>query len=104
MNEQFITAIRPIELWGADRADSTPKVSGQSGADTFKKIFGDAITNVRNTDEELTNKQYQLATGEIDNPHSVSVAAAQAQLSVELLVSLRNKALESYNELLRINL
>lgn len=32
------------------------------------------------------------------------VASSQAQLAVDMLVSLRNKAMESYNELMRISL
>ncbi|HCR83117.1 MAG TPA: flagellar hook-basal body complex protein FliE, partial [Lachnospiraceae bacterium] len=32
------------------------------------------------------------------------IAASEAQLSVDMLVQLRNKAIESYNELMRISL
>ena len=45
-----------------------------------------------------------LATGQTDDAHTEPIAAAKAQLSVELLVQLRNKALEAYNEIMRINL
>lgn len=105
MNEQFITAIQPIRLWGGiEGINSVDKVQGQAGVNAFKGIFEDAVTNVRKTDEDLVNKQYLLSTGQIDDAHSVMIAASQAQLSVDMLVSLRNKALESYNELMRINL
>ena len=52
----------------------------------------------------LEDKQYLLATGQIDDAHTVPIAAAEAQLSVDLLVQLRNKAVEAYNELMRISL
>ena len=70
----------------------------------FQSVFKEAIGNVTQTENDLVNKQYLLATGQIEDPHSVMVASSQAQLAVDMLVTLRNKALESYNELMRIGL
>ena len=66
--------------------------------------FENAIQDVRDTESNLQTQQYLLATGQIDNPHSVQIAASEAQLSTSMLVQLRNKALDSYNELMRISL
>lgn len=52
----------------------------------------------------MTTQEYLLSTGQIDDAHTVPAAAAKAQLSVELLTALRNKALESYNEMMRISI
>ena len=52
----------------------------------------------------MTNQQYLLATGQIEDAHTVMIAASQAQVAVDMLVQLRNKALDSYNELMRISL
>lgn len=101
MNEMFITPIQPMSL--AEWTGSTQKVKGQEGMSIFRGVFEEAIGNVRSTEEDLVNKQYLLATGQIEDAHSVPIAAAEAQLAVDLLVSLRTKALESYNELMRIN-
>lgn len=51
----------------------------------------------------MENKQYLLSTGQLDDAHSLPIAEAKAALSVDLLISLRNKALESYNELIKIS-
>lgn len=101
MSEMFITPIQPMNL--AERAETTQKVSGQEGTSIFRSIFDEAIGNVKSTEDDLVEKQYLLATGQIEDAHSVPIAAAEAQLAVDLLVSLRNKALESYNELMRIS-
>lgn len=102
MNETFITPIRPLEFGLGN--ENVKKVNGQNGISIFKGIFEEAVNNVKKTDEDLVNKQYLLATGQIEDAHSVSIAAAEAQLSLDMLINLRNKALESYNELMRINL
>lgn len=104
MNNGFITPIQLMQpMGGIQGTQSAQKVTGDAGADLFKGIFQNAIDNVNNTDKELTQKQYQLATGQLDDGHTVSIAAAQAQLSVDLLVQLRNKTLESYNQIMSIN-
>lgn len=70
----------------------------------FKGIFDEAIQNVKNTESELVDQQYLLATGQIEDAHTVMIAASEAQVAVDMLVQLRNKALDSYNELMRISL
>lgn len=70
----------------------------------FQDIFETAVKDAYQKEKELEQSQYLLATGQIDDPHTVPAAAAQAQLSVDLMVQLRNKALDAYNELMRINL
>lgn len=102
MSEMFIRPMQPVSF--GNEIGAVQKTAKQTGLDTFKGIFEDAVRNVRTTDADLVNKQYLLATGQIEDPHSVQIAASQAQLSVDMLVNLRNKALESYNELMRINL
>ncbi|WP_313186534.1 flagellar hook-basal body complex protein FliE [Lacrimispora sp.] len=102
MEQMFIRPIVPMESIG--NIGSEKKVTaGQDGGSVFRDIFNEAIRNVRTTDEDLTTQEYLLSTGQIDDAHTVPAAAAKAQLSVELLSSLRNKALESYNEIIRIS-
>lgn len=105
MNEQFITAIKPINLWGGiEGINGADKIKGTSGVNAFRGVFENAVSNVKRTDTDLADQQYLLATGQLEDAHTVPIAAAKAQLSVDLLVSLRNKALESYNELMRITI
>lgn len=105
MEDMFIT---PIQPWGkigeaASTSDLSATLKGQEGISVFKGIFEEAIENVRTTDQNLAKNQYLLATGQLEDPHTVGIAASQAQLSVDLLVSLRTKALEAYNEIMRIS-
>ncbi len=76
---------------------------GRSGS-PFTDIFQSAVDAVKTTDAEKTQMEYLMATGQLDNPALLTIASAKAQLSVDLLVNLRNKSMEAYNELMRINL
>lgn len=70
---------------------------------SFGDVFKNAVKDVVDTDKEYVNKQYLLATGQIDNAADVTIAASKAQLAVDLLVQMRNSVLTAYNEILRIN-
>ena len=110
MEELFITPIQlmtPVSLTGQTEAVgegvSGRKIKGQDGISAFKSIFENAISDVRTTADIKAKEQYLLATGQTENPHSVQIAASNAQLAVDMLVALRSKALESYNEIMRIS-
>lgn len=77
---------------------------GTADGDMFGDIFRSAVDAVRETDAERVQTEYLLATGQLDNPAASTIAATKAQLSVDLLVQLRNKAMDAYSELMRISL
>lgn len=70
----------------------------------FASVFQSAIDNVRETSRIKSHMEYQLATGQIDNPAEVSLAITKAEIASDLLVEIRNKALDVYNEMMRISL
>lgn len=82
-----------------------PKVKDASQKESvFGAVFRSAIDNVKETDAEMNKAQYLLATGQLDNPAEVTIANTKAAAAVDLLVQLRNKAVEAYSELMRISL
>lgn len=109
MSTDFITPmasfIHPIQfpqsLGSIDATEQTEKT--ESGS-LFKNIFGNMISNVEEAEENLVQQQYLLSTGQIDDAHTVGVASTEAALAVDMLVQMRNKAVEAYNELMRITL
>lgn len=80
----------------------TDKASNKS--DSFKNIFNQVIDNVQQTEDNLSKEQYAFVSGQSQDTHTLGIAASEAQIAVDMLVSLRNKALDSYNELMRISL
>lgn len=98
------TPIRPVEpLWDsltqpAQRTEENPAIP------LFASVFQQAIQNVRDTNATQVDLEYQLATGQIDNPALVTTAITKATTAAELLMQMRNKAVEAYNELMRVSL
>lgn len=89
---------------GASRAATT----GTAGGDSASKgqAFGDAITGALNHLNMLQNRTdtlaQQAATGELKSPADYMIAATESQLTTQLTVAVRNKAVEVYNEIIKM--
>lgn len=93
--------IAPIErLTPLDNPYQTARTE-ERGAESFGNVFRSAINQVRKTDRELSETEYLLATGQLDNPTQLGIAAAKNEIAVSMLIQLRNKAVDAYNEILR---
>lgn len=102
MEFQPIEFLRPTWLETLTPQQNQPPVQGAELP--FADVFQAAVENVKQTDAEKNEMEYLLATGQLDNPAKLTIAATQASLSVDLLVQLRNKAVESYNTVMQMNL
>jgi len=74
-----------------------PKEGGQF-VDTLKKF----ISEVNDLQKEAGESIERLASGDINNIHEVMVAIEKANVSFELMMEIRNKVLEAYREIMRM--
>ncbi|NLJ57607.1 MAG: flagellar hook-basal body complex protein FliE [Tissierellia bacterium] len=94
----FIKPIQPIK--GIETADTTEVNTGKENL--FKDIFSNAIDNYKNAEAEVDKDIYNLAIGESDDLHNLMINMEKAQISLDFLLQLRNKALDAYNEIMRM--
>lgn len=100
------TIFQPISpLWEAFPT-SKPQTTeaAASGGSIFADILKSTVNNVRETEDEVAKNEYLLATGQLDNPAELQLATTKYEMSVSMMVQLRNKGLEAFNELMRISL
>ena len=100
----MINSIDKIQLLNPTAVKETTSFSAEASGNMFADIFQNAIQDVKDTNAEKVEKQYLLSIGELDNPAELTIAASKSELAVELLVQLRNKAVDAYKELTNINL
>ena len=100
-----VQTIAPIQALQA-AAQGTAGVSSTQGSapSLFTQIFQSMVDNVKETDAAKNEAYYALATGQLDNPAEATIAATQASIATELLVQMRDRALDAYSELMRISL
>lgn len=97
--------IEPIQFGTLGKEMGLNQANSVGAAPTagFQDIFKNAWDDAEFTQQDLAEKQYLQSIGEIEDTHTVPIAISKAEISLNMLVSLRNKALEAYNELIRIN-
>jgi flagellar hook-basal body complex protein FliE len=88
-------AISAVQKYAASRPATEP--STQDGASMFGKVAMDFAQTV--AQGETVAKQAMI--GDAD-PHSLVQALAQTELAVETAVTVRNKVVEAYQEILRM--
>lgn len=99
----MITPIEEIRsISGIQKTDAVQPVQ-KATQGLFGAVFQSAIDNVKETDLEVREAQYLLSTGQLDNPASLTIAAEKESIALDLLIQLRNKALDAYSELTRIS-
>ena len=97
-----VSPIRPL----IEPAEAQPVSTNvrSVGTSLFATVFQSAIDDVRETNAVQVDLEYKLATGQLDNPAELTLATAQASNSALLLMTLRDRAMDVYNELMRISL
>lgn len=73
-------------------------VSGESFADSLKK----AVNTVDSLQKDADVKMQELATGKSQNIHETMIAAEKADIALKLMVQVRNKIIDAYQEIMRM--
>ena len=85
----------------ASAATATTKSSSTSGA-AFGDLVLDGIDRLEAVQDKSDKLAVQAATGDLDDIHDYTVAATEASVTAQLTVAVRNRALESFNEIMRM--
>lgn len=73
------------------------------GADTgFGEMVKAGLQNVSNAEGAVDQVAQNIASGGPAEIHDLMAASAKAQIQVDLLVQVRNRAVEAYQEIMRI--
>lgn len=72
------------------------------GQVSFKETLFEALNQVNKLQAESSKATEQLAKGEIDNLHDVMIAGQKASIALTATVEVRNKVIEAYQEIMRM--
>ena len=87
-------SISPQAAYGVGAANAKPALS-------FTNQLQKAIQEVNNLQAGRDQMVEGMVSGEVTEVHDVMIAAKEASLAFELLVEVRNKLLEGYQEIKR---
>ena len=68
--------------------------------------FASSLTGAVDNLQQLQSTSKQLAvsavTGNLDDIHNATIAASRAQITLELVATVRNKGVDAFNEIMRM--
>ncbi|HVN14054.1 MAG TPA: flagellar hook-basal body complex protein FliE [Kineosporiaceae bacterium] len=83
-------------------AATTPSAAARSA--DFAGAVGKSLSNLEQLDRTTSSLAVQAATGDLHDVQDYVIAATQAQLATQLTTTVRNKAIDAFNEIMRMPL
>jgi len=91
-------ALTPIEQ--AVGTQGTGATSGTDAGNLFTRML-DGLGQVQNNADSLAA---QAATGSLQDVQNYTIAATEASLATDLTVAVRNRAVDAFNEIMRMQI
>ncbi|MFZ4515057.1 MAG: flagellar hook-basal body complex protein FliE [Acidimicrobiia bacterium] len=66
--------------------------------------FASMLDNVQEQQDSASELLSKAMTGDLADVHDYMIAATQAQTSLELATSIRNRAVDAFNEIMRMQI
>ena len=80
----------------------TPKISSSPTVEGAGKFFSELVSKVNDMQVQSDKSIQGLASGESKNLHEVMIEVEKASISFQFLSQVRNKALDAYQEVMRM--
>jgi flagellar hook-basal body complex protein FliE len=72
-----------------------------SGAD-FGSALTDAVTTMQTQQSQADTLAVKAVTGDLTDIHRATLAATRAQVTLEVFAAVRNKGVDAFNEIMRM--
>ena len=73
-----------------------------SPAEGFSQMLGDLVDKVNQSQLDADKSVQNLVTGESKGLHEVMIAMEKANISFQFITQVRNKAIDAYQEIMRM--
>lgn len=79
-------------------------ISSEKKSVSFGEILADLVQQVNALDKSSGQSIEKLIAGEADNIHQVMIAVEEASLTFSLMMEIRNKLIDAYQEIMRMQI
>jgi len=95
-----MTGLQPIHqgLLAQDKNLQAEQAAGSS----FREFLNQALQNVSQLEKESDTITNDFISGKTDSIHSVLIASEKASIAMDLVLEVRNKVLDAYSEIMRM--
>ncbi len=94
--------INPINMVMPEPVFRIAKADPKEAAQTFGQVLQQAIQDTNALQVQADDLTARMVLGEVDDVHQVMLATEQAKMALHLTVQVRNKLVEAYQEIARM--
>ncbi|WP_053957442.1 flagellar hook-basal body complex protein FliE [Inediibacterium massiliense] len=73
-------------------------------SESFSSFLKDALNKANDYQIESEKMDTLAAMGEIDNVHEVMIAADKSEIALQFTIEVKNKVLDAYKEIMRLQI
>ena len=84
------------------KIDLNPAAMGTDAGPSFAATLKEAINNVNQVHLDADRKAQELATGKTDDIAGVMLATEKADIALRVMVQVRNKIIDAYQEIMKM--
>ncbi|CAM3839133.1 flagellar hook-basal body complex protein FliE [Nocardioides marinus] len=98
------TPFAPPTVPAAPAVGGAPSVggAGKAAGPDFGELVLDGLDRLDGVQRTADQLSVQAATGDLQNIHDYTIAATQAAVTTQVTVAIRNKAVEAFTEIMRM--
>ena len=73
-----------------------------ASAGSFGDMLSDAVGNLQGLQQTSSQLAVAAVTGDLNDIHAATIASTRAAVTLELVSTVRNKGVEAFNEIMRM--
>ena len=101
MSEITLQKTSPLQQLAEFESRLQKQETSQDSVD-FGQVLSDAMQRVNHAQLESNEQIQQMLSGDIQDVHSAMIAVQKADLSFQMMMQVRNKLFDAYQEIMRM--
>jgi flagellar hook-basal body complex protein FliE len=93
---------KPLPLAGSAAFNNNNGTGAADVAKSFGSLLNQAIDDLNGQQNTVDQLNQQFVKGELSDVHQLTIATEKASLGLELAVQVRNKVIEAYQDIMRM--
>lgn len=104
MVPQTLSAASPVTATQATSPVTAAGAASAASGPDFGQLLSNGLQQLQGLNDQQDQLAVQAATGDLSSLHDYTIAATEASVATQLTTAVRNKALESFNEIMRMQI
>jgi flagellar hook-basal body complex protein FliE len=89
-------------LTGVDTTSPVAKATGTAQDNGFAAVLAQQVDQLQAVQSHADSLAAQAATGDLRDVHDYMIASTEASLTTDMVVTIKNKAVDAFNEIMRM--